>query len=85
MKKKISMIVAGIAFIGMMVLNMQKSLNPDNIFKLNLKILSATADGEEEGCIAANSECVQTWWKCVNGDCRTETITFQDMTEYTGQ
>ena len=80
------MIVAVIAFTGMMVLNMQKSLNHDNIFKLNLKILSAIADGEGEGCIAApNTECVQTWWKCVNGDCWTESYTFLNMTEYTGQ
>ena len=52
MKKKISIVIASIAILGMMTLNVKSSMNEGNSTGLNLDVLSNTAfaNGECNGC-----------------------------------
>ena len=49
MKKKMSMLIAGIAFMGVMAMNVQSSLNENNSTGLNLNMLANTAHADGEG------------------------------------
>jgi len=65
MKKKVLLLITGIAFFGLMALNVQNSIGDDNLMGLNISVLSQNAIAACEGVAGGGLVCCTEY----PGDC----------------